>query len=74
MSATRSDNTTSQPPAVIDVDVVGDRVLATVERGDIAIVVEGPAGISGDEVDELLDDVPEKIEEVAELFEGSGST
>jgi len=55
---------------VIDVDVVGDRVLATVERGDISVVVEGPVGIDGDEVGELLDDVPEKIETVAALFAG----
>jgi hypothetical protein len=36
--ATREDTaTTSKPPAVIDVDVVGDRVLATVDRGDVSI-------------------------------------
>ena len=69
--ATRSDDTTtSQPPAVIDVDVVGDRVLATVDRGDVSIVVEGPVGISGDELEELLNEVPSKIEFVADLFEG----
>ncbi|WP_256289925.1 hypothetical protein [Halobellus inordinatus] len=69
--ATRSDaTTTSKPPAVVDVDVVGDRVLATVDRGDVSIVVEGPAGISGDELEELLNDVPEKIEFVADLFDG----
>jgi hypothetical protein len=71
--ATRSDNTTSeQPPAVLDVDVEGDRVLATVDRGEIAVVVEGPVGISADEVEALLDDVPSKIETVAELFAGGG--
>ncbi|WP_256289634.1 hypothetical protein [Halobellus inordinatus] len=69
--ATRSDDTTaSKPPAVIDVDVVGDRVLATVDRGDVSIVVGGPAGTSGEELKELLGDVPEKIEFVAELFNG----
>ena len=55
---------------MIDVDVVGDLVLATVERGDVSIVVEGPVGISGDELEELLDDVPSKIEFVADLFGG----
>jgi hypothetical protein len=71
--ATRSDTTTSeQPPAVIDVDVEGDRVLATVDRGEIAVVVEGPVGISADEVEALLDDVPSKIETVTELFAGGG--
>jgi len=42
--------------------------LATVECGDI----EEPVRIGGDEVDGLLDDVPEKIEFVADLFDWSG--
>ncbi|WP_336025172.1 hypothetical protein [Halobellus salinisoli] len=67
---TREVTTISKPPAVIDVDVVGDHVLATAERGDIATVVKRPVGTDGEKVDELLDDAPEKIETVAGPFAG----
>ncbi|WP_158599312.1 hypothetical protein [Halobellus sp. Atlit-38R] len=46
--------------------MLGIEQLATVECGDI----EGSVGIGGDGVDGLLDDVPEKIEFVTELFDG----
>ena len=64
--------TTSAPthPTVLDVNVVGDRMLATVERGDVAVVVEAPAGISEEELEATLSDVPESIERTAELFTG----
>lgn len=59
-----------EQPTVIDVDVVGDRVLASVERGDVAIVVEAPAGISEEELEATLENVPERIDRTAELFDG----
>lgn len=55
---------------VLDVEIVGDRMLATVERGDVAVVVEAPAGISEEELEATLSDVPESIERTAELFTG----
>ncbi len=57
-------------PTVLDVEVVGDRMLATVERGDVSVVVEAPAGISESEFEATLSDVPERIERTAELFTG----
>lgn len=57
-------------PAVLDVEVVGDRMLATVESGDVSVVVEAPAGISESELEATLSDVPERIERTAELFTG----
>jgi hypothetical protein len=30
----------TEHPTVLDVDVVGDRALASVEKGDVSIVVE----------------------------------
>ena len=57
-------------PTVLDVEIVGDRMLATVERGDVAVVVEAPAGISEEELEATLDDVPERIERTADLFAG----
>ena len=58
----------SEQPAVLDVDVVGDRVLASVEKGDVSILVEAPTGISAEELEETLRGVPESIEETTELF------
>jgi len=34
----------TEHPTVLDIDVVGDRALASVERGDVSLVVEAPAG------------------------------
>ena len=59
-----------EQPAVLDVDVVGDRMLASVEKGDVSVVVEAPVGTSEDELKATLDDVPERIERTAELFAG----
>lgn len=55
---------------MLDVEVVGDRVLASVQEGDISVVVEAPAGTSEDELKATLEDVPERIERTAELFAG----
>lgn len=57
-------------PVVLDVEVAGDRVLGSAERGDVAIVVEAPAGISEEELEATLDDLPERIARTAELFPG----
>jgi len=59
-----------EQPTVLDVDVVGDRMLASVEKGDVSVVVEAPAGTSEDELEATLADVPERIERTAELFAG----
>ena len=58
----------TEHPAVLDVDVVGDRVLASVEKGDVSIVVEAPAGISAEELEQTLAGVPESIERTTERF------
>ena len=58
-----------EQPTVLDVDVVGDRVLVSVDRGDVSLVVEAPAGISAGELRETLEDVPESIEETIDLFD-----
>ncbi|SMO81519.1 hypothetical protein [Halorubrum cibi] len=58
----------SEQPTVLDVDVVGDRALASVERGDVSIVVEAPAGISAEELEATLNGVPESIERTTERF------
>ena len=59
-----------EQPAVLDADVVGDRVLASCEKGDVSVVVEAPAGISEEELEATLDDVPERIGRTADLFAG----
>jgi len=58
----------TEHPAVLDVDVVGDRTLATVEKGDVSLVLEAPAGISAAELEATLAGVPESIEKTAERF------
>ena len=58
----------TERPAVLDVKVVGDRMLGSVEKGDVSVVVEAPAGISEEELEATLADVPERIERTAELF------
>ncbi|QHS17221.1 hypothetical protein GWK26_08740 [haloarchaeon 3A1-DGR] len=60
----------TEQPTVLDVEVSGDRVLASVERGDVSIVVEAPAGIPAAELEAALEDVPERIDRTAELFTG----
>lgn len=52
----------AEQPVVLSADVEGDRVLAGAERGDIAVVVEAPTGISAAELEEALEGVPESIE------------
>jgi len=58
----------TEQPTVLDIDVVGDRALATAERGDVSVVVEAPAGISAEELEETLSGVPESIERTTERF------
>jgi len=60
-----------EKPAVLDVDVVGDRALASVEKGDVSVVVEAPAGISAAELEQTLSGVPESIERTTERFAGA---
>jgi len=60
----------SEQPVVLDVEVEGDRVLGGAERGDVSVVVEAPAGISEEELEATLDDLPERIARTAELFGG----
>jgi hypothetical protein len=57
-----------EQPAVLDVEVVGDRMLASVEKRDVSVIVEAPAGTSESELEATLADVPERIERTAELF------
>ncbi|TKX54855.1 hypothetical protein EXE42_07005 [Halorubrum sp. SP3] len=59
-----------EQPTVLNVEISGDRMLASAERGDISLVVEAPAGTSEEELAATLDDVPEKIERTADLFTG----
>ncbi|WP_256403269.1 hypothetical protein [Halorubrum salinum] len=61
----------STQPTVLDVEISGDRVLGTAERGDVSIVVEAPAGISADELEQTLSGVPESIERTTERFAGA---
>ena len=55
-------------PTVLDVTVVGDRTLASVERGDVSLVLEAPAGISAEELEQTLAGLPESIERTTERF------
>ena len=51
---TRQATTTTaatEQPVVLDVELSGDRVLARVDRGDVSVLVEAPAGISADEIE-----------------------
>jgi len=59
-----------EQPTVLDVEVEGDRMLGKAEQGDVSVVVEAPAGISEEELEATLADVPAKIERTAELFGG----
>ncbi|WP_241964469.1 hypothetical protein [Halorubrum sp. 48-1-W] len=58
----------TEHPAVLDVDVVGDRALASVEKGDVSVLVEAPAGISAEELEATLSTVPKSIERTTERF------
>lgn len=59
-----------EQPTVLNVEIEGDRMLASAERGDISVVVEAPAGTSEDELEATLDEIPAKIERTADLFTG----
>jgi len=60
-----------EQPAVLEVDIVGDRALASVERGDVSLVVEAPAGISAEELEKTLAGLPESIERTTGRFADS---
>ena len=69
MSTKKTPSTAAtEQPAVLGADVVGDRVLASCEKGDVSVVVEAPAGISEEELEATLEDIPESIERTTELF------
>ena len=58
----------TEHPTVLDIDVVGDRALASVEKGDVSVVVEAPAGISAEELEQTLSGVPKSIERTTGQF------
>ncbi|WP_280585093.1 hypothetical protein [Halorubrum sp. Boch-26] len=53
---------------MLDIEVVGDRTLASVEKGDVSLLVEAPAGISAEELEQTLSGVPESIEQTTKRF------
>ena len=57
-----------EQPTVLDVEIEGDRMLASAERGDISLVVEAPAGTSEEEISQTLSGVPESIEQTSKRF------
>ena len=57
-----------EQPTVLNVEISGDRMLASAERGDISLVVEAPAGTSEEEISETLSGVPESIERTSKRF------
>jgi hypothetical protein len=68
MSVDTPTEASPEHPTVLDIDVVGDRALASVERGDVSLVVEAPAGISAEELEQTLSGVPKGIERTTERF------
>ena len=58
----------TEHPTVLDIDVVGDRALASVEKGDVSVVVEAPAGFSAEELEQTLSGVPKSIERTTRQF------
>jgi len=63
----------TEQPVVLDVELSGDRVLARVDRGDVSVLVEAPAGISEDELANVLEEVPTRLERTVALFDGGDS-
>ena len=63
----------TEQPVVLDVELSGDRVLARVDRGDVSVLVEAPAGISEDELASVLEEVPTRLERTVALFDGGDS-
>jgi hypothetical protein len=57
-----------EQPTVLEVEIVGNRTLASVEKGDVSLLVEAPAGISAEELEQTLSGVPESIERTTERF------
>jgi len=63
----------TEQPVVLDVELSGDRVLARVDRGDVSVLVEAPAGIGEDELESVLEEVPTRLERTVALFDGGDS-
>lgn len=61
--------TAADAPTVLDVELEGDRVLARVDQGDVSVLVAAPAGIPGDELEAVLEEVPTRLERTVALFE-----
>lgn len=49
-------------PAVIDVEISGDQVLATYENEDVSVVIAAPVGVGAEELDAAIAGAPESIE------------
>ena len=63
----------TEQPVVLDVELSGDRVLAGVDRGDVSVLVEAPAGIGEEELEGVLEEVPTRLERTVALFDGGDS-
>jgi hypothetical protein len=63
----------TEQPVVLDVELSGDRVLARVDRGDVSVLVEAPAGIGEEELEGVLEEVPTRLERTVALFDGGDS-
>lgn len=49
----------------------GSRILISAERSDVSLIVESHRDLDAEEVDALLDGIPESIEEIADRMGGS---
>jgi hypothetical protein len=56
-------------PTTLDFDVSedGSSIIIGAERGDLSIVVESPRNVRTDEIEEILEQLPESIAAVDEL-------
>jgi predicted metal-dependent hydrolase len=61
--------TAADAPTVLDVELEADRVLARVDQGDVSVLVEAPVGISDDELEAVLEEVPTRLERTVALFD-----
>lgn len=59
-------------PVVLDAEVVGDRMLVGVDRGEVSLAIQAPADATEEEIEAALDGVPESVVRTADLFVGGG--
>ena len=72
MATSERSGSAASAPVVLDAEVVGDRMLVGIDRGEVSLAIEAPADATEEEIEAALDGLPESVVRTADLFVGGG--